>query len=173
MGNQLLIKHEIIAAVGLSTLASRTFLTLSTGMSAFENRGFLLKRIRGGATQVFTEPGDVGILVMAYGDASASEIETALEAVDVNLTEDELVEQASARRIISILHPTIIGGVGTGGSGKTMAIYDFSDIEIPAKGLPFPEGVGWKWGFYNIGGGAFTTGSSVMTSARVMGVALS
>ncbi len=170
--SKILILHELKAPVALSTLASRDLLEFSGEYNTFSPAGFLLKKMRGGIRHTFVEPGDAVIVVLAYADASDAEVESALEKVNPDLTSDELVDQAQARRVIAILHPSVVGAVGSGGTGKNEMYFDLKDVDLPSKGLPFPEGIGFKWCAYNTGGGALTTGSSLMISGRYMGVKL-
>ncbi len=170
--SDIMIKHEFTAAVALSTLAARDLLQVSAQYGTFSNGGFLLKKIRGSVRVPFLEPGDNVVLVLAYSDASIAEVETALENADADLTSDELVDQAQARTVIAVMGPTVYGAVGSGGTSKNEVIFDLAKIDLPAKGLPFPEGIGWQWAVYNDGGGALTTGASAIVSARYHGVKL-
>ncbi len=172
MVSKLKILYEAPSAFGVGALAAKDMTDAFTQYASFSNGGFLLKKLRGSVRHVFVEPGDGGILVLAYADASAAEIETALELVNTDLATDELVEQAQARAIIGLCAPRLNGGLGSGGTDKCELYYDLSEIDIPSKGLPFLEGIGWKWCFYNTGGGAFTTGSSLNMAARYLGVKL-
>ncbi len=171
MVSKIKILHQLEAAAGISTLAARTPIAVASLYATMSPSGFLMKKLRGSARMVFVEPGDNGLLVLAYSDATLAEVETALEAINTDLVSDEVIDQAIARRIIGIAKPHN-GGLGTGGSGKNEIIYDLSDIEIPSGGLPFGESNGWVWYFYNDGGGAFTTGASMIVSARFHGVSL-
>ncbi len=170
--SKILIKHEFTSATALSTLAARDALQVSAQYGTLSGGGYLMKRIRGEGRLTFLEPGDGGILVLAYSDATVAEVEAALENADADLTADELVDQAQARTVVGIIGAKTTLSVGSGGTAKNELFFDLSDIDLPSKGLPFPEGIGWQWIFYNTSAGAMTTGAAVTISARYMGVKL-
>ncbi len=153
---------EHIDTFALSTLGSKTAITVESQHSSALNSSFLMKRVRGNLLLKAADQGDVIILGMAMGDASVTEIKTALEQTQLDR---DPPTQANTR---VVLHETLTALVG-----RTTAQVDREKIDISlggGKGIPFEKGEGWQWFAYNPDDGALQAGAEVMGQLTYYGV---
>lgn len=155
-----LVQVEPVSA-SLGTLAAKTALTLSstfTGTTAT----FLMKRVQYNvlltAADEFDGPYYLGV---ANGDASATEITEGMVYNNTSGPED-FSQVREATRLKAVLWGSLDAGVETGittGTDKK-GIHFTGDFSF-GKGIPWPEGAGWKIFIYNASANALQTGSGV------------
>ncbi len=174
------ILHHSAVNGSTGTLASLASLQFDGGDYAGSNltAGFLIKKIQGMAVLEGLAPAatvdDIPLLILCDGDASVTESAAAMVQEQPDPAVDTLVAQSIVRRIRAILAPTMIqSNENDANSADFILIYDLSKIDIPKGGIPFGEGKGWTWHWFNMTGGAFTTGGVSHLWARYYGVWLS
>ncbi len=174
------ILHHSAVNGALGTLASLATLQMDGGDYAGANltAGFLIKKIVGMVLLEGMNDGarmdDIPLLVLCDGDSSVVESAAALVIEQPDPAVDTLIDQATVRRIRGILAPTMIQSNDNDANNSDMTlIYDLSKFDIPRGGIPFSEGKGWTWHWFNMTGGAFATGGVSHIWARYFGVWLS
>ncbi len=157
---------EILHSNSITDSATLTAKTLVNHDSAHTNlkEAFLLKTVMITGHIKTPDLTDRIYLVFAYGDPTIAEIKVGLES-EVNDPEDTdayRLGQIHTRRVIDVM--ALDGGNTTG------AERGFSwKPRLPAKGLPFAKGGGWKFQLYNPSTGALTNGPTVTSWSKAMG----
>lgn len=172
------ILHEASKAVALSTLGAGAAVLISGPYAGTTTAGFLMKKISGYCAIEFSAdgatPDDFPLLVLAYGDNTVTEVQNALILEEVDPTDDHLVNQATVRRIVGAMGPTYgIHHENDANNAHQTWHFDLKKMDLPSKGLPFGEGVGWQWLIWNPTNSAYTTGALAHLWARYHGVWLS
>ncbi len=177
-GIQILHHHKSATSIG--TLGAANAIAIGDGayQGSALTAGFLLKKLRGWAGIEFSAdgatPDDFPLLVLAYGDKSGSEVNAAMVLEEPNPASDHLVNQATVRAIVDVIGPDIVVHHENDANNANQSYhFDLSRVELPKKGMPFPEGVGWEWHIFNPTSSSFTTGGIAHIWAKYMGVWLS
>ncbi len=152
---------EHIDAIGLGTLAAKTALVIESQHNDITSP-FMMTHVRGSIVLKAADQGDTVVVGMAQGNASLTEIKTALEATQKARSPSQ---QAATRKV---LHQTLMTLIC-----RTTAQPDkvFIDEKIGGKkGIPFDEAVGWQWFAYNPDDGAFASGAELLGQMTYNGV---
>lgn len=155
---------ESVDAFGLATLVSKTAVVVQSDHSTGLLQSFLMKKVRVAMVLKTPDAGDAIILGMARGDATVTEIKTALETIQL---ERDLQQQANVRMVIHEL-TRAFPGLESANGGVRVLNYEVSIGG--GKGIPFEDGDGWKWFCYNLDDGDLIAGSEVMGQNTIYGV---
>ncbi len=157
------ILTDRVTGSALGTLAGITALAVEQGHGTGLLQSFLMKKLRIAAAVDGLAQADGTILIgMARGDASVTEIKTALE--DAQLERDNKTQAAKR----DVLHETVmlLKPIGAGTTRVAEATISLGG----GKGIPFEDGDGWQWFVYNVDSSALTTGGLVYLQASYWGV---
>lgn len=140
--------------------------------------GFLMKKIEGffmvnGAAPALQND-DIGLLCLVYGDISVTELAALMIVEQPDPAVDRLLDQAQVRGLVIARGPDfIVQNENDANPADITLTWDLSKFVLPGKGMPFPEGQGWHWQYFNPTGSAFTTGGVGDLWVRYKGVWLS
>ncbi len=146
-----ILTHNIAPSSTVASLAANTAVVFNNNFGTGLLRSFLMKRVKALFFLKGAVAGELFLVGIARGDATVTEIKTALEQVQL---ERDLQDQANTR---VILHDSLELITGLAADSTGMA-----KIEISlggGKGIPFEEGDGWQWFIYNVDDGAASAGS--------------
>ncbi len=166
--NHQLVQQNMTINTALSTLASRTALTLNSILNGITN-DFLVKQYRMNLHYVGRTAADDGpvIVCMNKGDATAQEVK---EAFDEQNTAgpDDTTQMLTQDRVWTVYQNTV----------HSFRMYSNTEGNIDTgwipfggkNGIPIIEGVGLAVHAFNSGGGALTTGGTIAGSIWLRGV---
>ncbi len=155
-----ILAHDFDFTVGALTanvaLAGGT--DYATGLLA----SFLMKKVEFSHFLETPDAEDLLIIGMARGDATITEIKTAIEKKQVERSKKD---QANTRDILweTVRH------ISANSAADSMAIHQVVSLG-GGKGIPFEEGDGWQWFIYNKGLNDQVAGAFVRSNATYYGV---
>lgn len=160
------IFSKINSEVDTAVLAASTPISIGNVMAAPVVRNFMLKNLKTIVHGVFPDKTDACCLVLADGDASASEILEAMASTSIDL--EDRVEypkgQQEVRRVWDIQDLDYTGLVNGG------AIMQTVQWKLPPKGVPILKGGGLQIMAFNMdSANGFTNGPSFMVVHKIMG----
>ncbi len=168
-GHGLVNQSIEVDSVALATLQPRAALIINTQFSA-PKQSFLMKRVRYWLQLVGRTAADDGPLLvgLCHGDASVSEIASAMTERNTNGQEDitSMLDQDLAW---VVYQNTVVPIVYT--SALTEGSTPHSWQHFGGKnGIPAIEGSGFTMFIFNSGSAALTTGSSINGQGQLQGV---
>ncbi len=128
-------------------------------------QSYLMKKVRASivVTGITAPEGDHMVVGMARGDASVSEIATAIRQTQL---ERDRVSQAQ-RRIV--LHETLTLLKVSGNIDNRLV----AEIDMSlggGRGIPFEDGDGWAWFIFNVHDDVVATGGNMSVQATYWGI---
>ncbi len=100
---------------------------------------------------------------MCRGDASAAEV---IAAIETPITERDEQAQANVREVIW----NSIRAIDWSDVADASKDFNWEFKHAGGKGLPFPDGQGWKWFVYNMDLNPLTTASQIYAMITHLGV---
>ncbi len=174
------ILHHAAVNQTIGALGAQAAIAVDDQEYAGDNvsQGFLMKKIMGafainGANSGVTAD-DVPLLCLAYGDSSVTELAAAMVVEQPKRAVDELIDQATVRRLVIARPPDEIShNENDANNADDTYLWRLENFKLPGKGIPFGEQQGWAWFIYNFTGAAFATGGVGDLWARYYGAWLS
>ncbi len=159
---------DTMGSAALGALVTKTAVAVETTHSTGLLQSFLMKKIKvhsAVVTALTSGQGENLLLVLARGDATATEVKAALEGSQL---ERDRVTQASKRKII---HDAIFA-IEIDEIIDTRARVRMKDaVSIGGGGgIPFEDGDGWSWFVYNGDATTLTTGAVINGTISYWGI---
>ncbi len=147
--------------VDTTTLASTTALAVDDSLKDFKEALLLTKcktEVNGDWPNIAT---DKLLLVLAYGDATVTQVKAAFEDQTANPEDGTTwrIDQAKARVIIDFV---ALKPPQTAGDTQAQSIM----WDIPRKGLPSAKGNGFRLLVFNVGAAALTNGPTLANTTK-------
>ncbi len=148
----------------IASLATKTAVVTNSQFGTGLLSSFLMKKVRLLAFLKAAVAEETVIIGMARGDATVTEIKTAIENIQL---ERDLQDQANIRVVL-------METLGIFASSTSLTAKAVIEMEVSlggGKGIPFELGDGWAWFAYNPDNGNLSAGSQeVIMQASYYGV---
>ncbi len=153
--------QNALGGVSLGTLAQGIVMDIETAHGTGLLVSFLMKKVIAEIVLDTPDSGDIIRVGMARGDATITEIKTALELTQL---ERDQQDQANVR---VVLFETMRLLAETSGGTRPLRIEQSLGGGL---GIPFEDGDGWKWFGYNAGANDFVSGAMLFICGHYYGV---